>query len=132
MSKETQYFAISYVKLLDAYVGESNQIGSWTLIGYTGPGTAISGQTDSTTTTNFNYGGGAYKGATGSALIGNSAVAGAVGWCAQSKVALNEVAIGAKWTLTVSAAASKSVVTYVAAVPEGAASLTPNFTALSH
>ncbi|WP_405328384.1 hypothetical protein [Fibrobacter sp.] len=68
------------MKLQDAYVGESNQIGSWTLIGYTGPGTKVDGQTDSTTTTNFNYGGEAYKGA----------------------------------------------------VPEGAASLTPNFTALSH
>ena len=120
------------MKLLDAYVGESNQIGSWTLIGYTGPGTKVSGATDSTTTTNFNYGGGAYKGADGKATIGGEAVAGAVGWIATSKAALNEVAIGAAWTLTVSAAASQSLVSYEAAVPDGAASLTPNFSALSH
>jgi len=67
------------VKLQDAYVGESNQIGSWTLIGYTGPGTKIATQTDSTETTNFLYGGGAYKGSDGKATIGGDAVAAAVG-----------------------------------------------------
>ena len=120
------------MKLLDAYVGESNQIGSWTLIGYTGPGTKISGVTDSTETTNFLYGGGEYKGADGKATIGDGAVAGKIGWVAASKVALNEVAIGARWTLTVSAVESQSLVSYAAAVPSGAESLTPNFTAHSH
>lgn len=134
MSKETQYFAISYVKLLDAYVGESNQIGSWTLIGYTGPGTVVTGgaDKDTSTTANFNYGGGAYRGSTGSATIGNTEVSARVGWVAVSKVALNEVAIGARWTLSVSAAASQSLVSYTAAVPTGADALTPNFKALSH
>ena len=120
------------MKLLDAYVGESNQIGSWTLIGYTGPGTKVDNQTDSTTTTNFNYGGGAYKGSTGKATIGGEAVTAAVGWNATSKVALNDVAIGAQWTLSVAAAANESLVSYTAGVPDGAASLTPNFSALSH
>ena len=118
------------MKLLDAYVGESNQIGSWTLIGYTGPGTSAG--TDSTTTTNFGYSGGHYKGATGSAVIGGEAVAQQVGWIATSKAALNEVGIGAQWSLKVSAEASKSLVSYEATVPEGAASLTPNFSAFSH
>lgn len=67
------------MKLQDAYVGESNQIGSWTLIGYTGPGTKIATQTDSTETTNFLYGGGAYKGSDGKATMGGDAVAAAVG-----------------------------------------------------
>ena len=67
------------MKLQDAYVGESNQIESWTLIGYTGPGTKIATQTDSTETTNFLYGGGAYKGSDGKATIGGDAVAAAVG-----------------------------------------------------
>jgi hypothetical protein len=120
------------VKLQDAYVGESNQIGSWTLIGYTGPGTKIASQTDSTETTNFLYGGGAYKGSDGKATIGGEAVTAAVGWIATSKVALNDVAIGASWTLSVAAAASESLVSYTATVPSGAESLTPNFTALSH
>ena len=69
----------NHMKLQDAYVGESNQIGSWTLIGYTGPGTKIATQTDSTETTNFLYGGGAYKGSDGKATIGGDAVAAAVG-----------------------------------------------------
>lgn len=120
------------MKLQDAYVGESNQIGSWTLIGYTGPGTAVSGQTDSTTTTNFNYGGCEYKGADGKATIGDAAVEAKIGWVATSKAALNDVGIGAQWTLSVAAEASKSVVSYTAGVPEGAESLTPNFSALSH
>ena len=66
------------MKSVDAYVGESNQIGSWTLIGYTGPRTKIATQTDSTETTNFLYGGGAYKGSDGKATIGGDAVAAAV------------------------------------------------------
>ncbi|WP_256382325.1 hypothetical protein [Fibrobacter sp. UWB11] len=35
------FFVSSYVKLQDAYAGESNQLGSWSLIGYSGPGTKI-------------------------------------------------------------------------------------------
>ena len=122
------------MKLLDAYVGESNQIGSWSLIGYTGPGTAVTGQTDSTTTTNFNYGGCDYKGTgdDGKAAIGGAAVAAKIGWVATSKAALNDVAIGAQWTLAVEAEESKSLVKYTATVPTGVGSLTPNFEALSH
>ena len=104
------------------------------MIGYTGPGTIVTGgaDKDTSTTANFNYGGGAYRGSTGSVTIGNTAVSAQVGWVAVSKVALNEVAIGARWTLSVSAAASQSLVSYTAAVPSGADALTPNFKALSH
>ena len=43
----------TYVKLQDAYVSESNLVGTWAKIGYVAPGAAKAG--DDGTTTNFTY-----------------------------------------------------------------------------
>ncbi|WP_256375031.1 hypothetical protein [Fibrobacter sp. UWB12] len=36
------------MKLQDAYAGESNQLGSWSLIGYSSPGTSAGSDTTKT------------------------------------------------------------------------------------
>lgn len=125
----------TYVKLQDAYASESNQVGSWQLIGYSGPGTVVSTDKDSSVTTNFTYGGASLKGLTGSgasAAFGNSALSATTTWTATNRVALNDVAIGQTWSLAVSAAASQTVLSYTATSPSGAEQLTPNFSKLSH
>jgi hypothetical protein len=120
------------VKLLDAYAGESNQIGSWSLIGYSGPGTSAG--TDTTKTNNFGYGGGALKGTGANASVAINAASGAastLGWIATSLVALNDVTAGSSWTINI-AASAQGVVSYTAAIPTNAEKLTANFTQLSH
>ena len=127
--------ASTYVRLQDAYASESNQVGSWQLIGYSGPGTVVSTDKDSSVTTNFTYGGASLKGLTGSgasAAFGNSALSATTTWTATNRVALNDVAIGQTWSLAVSAAASQTVLSYTATSPSGAEQLTPNFSKLSH
>ena len=124
------------MKLQDAYASESNQVGSWQLIGYSGPGTVVTGDKDSSVTTNFTYGGASLKGLTGggasAAFGGNSALTAKTTWTATNRVALNDVAIGQTWSLAVSAAASQTVLSYTATSPSGAEQLTPNFSKLSH
>ena len=120
------------MKLQDAYAGESNQLGSWSLIGYSGPGTSAG--TDTTKTNNFGYGGGALKGTGNGASVAINATSGAtatLGWIATSLVALNDVPAGSSWTVTVGASA-QAVVSYTAAIPTNAEKLTANFTQLSH
>ena len=126
--------AKTYIKLQDAYVGEHHQIGSWSLIGYIGPGSVVSGSTDrdSSSSSNFNYGGGAYRGASGSATLGGAAVTSKVGWVAVNKAALNDVSIGSRWTISVGAAESQGLVAYSASIPDKAEPLTPNFKSLTH
>ena len=124
------------MKLQDAYAGESNQLGSWSLIGYSGPGTVVSGATDTTTTNNFEYGGGSLHGtgATGASVAINatSGAASTIGWVARSRVALNDVPTSTSvWTIAVGANAN-GVVSYTAEIPTNAEKLTPNFKQLSH
>jgi prepilin-type N-terminal cleavage/methylation domain-containing protein len=122
----------TYVKLQDAYAGESNQLGSWSLIGYSGPGTSAG--SDTTKTNNFGYGGGALKGTGEGASVAISATSGAaetLGWVATSLVALNDVAAGSSWTVKISAGKT-GVVAYKAEIPTNAEKLTANFTQLSH
>ena len=126
--------AKTYIKLQDAYVGERHQIGSWSLIGYIGPGSIVSGAADrdSSSSSNFNYGGGSYRGTSGFAVLGGAAVTAKVGWVAVNKAALNEIPIGSRWTISVGAAVSQGLISYSASMPTNAGSLTPNFMNLSH
>jgi len=100
------------------------------LIGYTGPGTAVSeATTDTSFTTNFGFGG-ALGGTTGNgasvAIDPTNGATATTGWRATSRVALNDVTAGSQWTVSV-AAAGTGILTFTAAVPEGGAALTPNF-----
>lgn len=117
------------MKLQEAYTAERNQIGSWGLIGYTGPGSAATGTTDTSYTTNFGFGG-ELGGTTGDdasvAIDPDNGATETVGWRATSRVALNDVTAGSVWSVTVSAAGN-GVLTFAAAIPDGGNALTPNF-----
>lgn len=95
-------FFSSYVKMQQAYVSEAVAIGTWSVIGYKGPGdnTNASGATGgaSSKTNNFEY-----KDATGYsdntvALTGSSSV---VGFTANNIAKLNDCAQSSSWTITV-------------------------------
>lgn len=117
--------AKTYLKLLDTYIGENHQIGSWTLIGYVAPGSKVS--TDSSKTNNFGYGGGNLKGhGRGGSSVINASTGSTVGWIATSLVALDDVAINSSWTIAVSISNSGDV-RYSASIPPNAGALTPNF-----
>ena len=116
-----------YVKLQDAYVSESNKVGSWKLIGYVAPGSTSAATEGSTT--NF-----AYTAGSEIDVDQTSAVAidgfDAVTWQAKNLVALNECAIDDAnvWTVTTKAADNGNSVTYEAEVPSDCLQLTPSFT----
>lgn len=117
------------MKLQEAYTAERNQIGSWGLIGYTGPGTTVTNATDSSYTTNFGFGSelGGVEGEKASVAINATSGAPAtVGWRATSRVALNDVNAGSVWTVSVQAS-NKGVLTFSATNPTNGAALTPNF-----
>ena len=120
----------TYIKLQDAYVSESNAVGTWKLIGYVAPG-ATSAATQGSTT-NFDY----TAGGTTVSIDGSSAIAlstigtsGAITWQAKNKVALNECSVdnANKWTVTTKAATNGNSVTYDAAVSDNCLQLTPTF-----
>ncbi len=121
----------TYIKLQDAYVSESNKVGSWKLIGYVAPGSTSAASEGSTT--NFAYTAGTDLASNGSTLDidGSSGVgtAGKVTWQAKNRVALNECAVieANKWTLTTKAASNGNSVTYTAAVTDACLQLTPTF-----
>ena len=118
----------TYIKLQDAYVSESNEVGSWKLIGYVAPGStsaASAGQT-----TNFDYT--SPDLATDGSTFTLSTVGTTTGktmWQAKNRVALNECAVdnNNKWTLTTKAATNGNSVTYTAAVSANCLQLTPTF-----
>ncbi len=120
----------TYIKLQDAYVSESNAVGTWKLIGYVAPGATSAAAAGNTT--NFAY----TAGGTAVTIDGNSAVAlttlgssGAVTWQAKNKVALNECAIADAniWTITTKEASNGNSVTYTADVSDACFQLTPSF-----
>ena len=76
----------TYVKLQEAYFSESNYIGSWTLIGYTAPGS-------NGTTTNFTYAGGLTD-------KQSTSVTGDGAWKATNNVKLNDCPSAANWYVT--------------------------------
>ena len=89
----------TYVKLQDAYAAESNQLGTWQLIGYTAPGTKKSA--DEFSSTVFKYTGG-MSAAVELKAEGATAQTGA--WEAEALTALNDCPSGAKWSIAVTGA----------------------------
>ena len=118
----------TYIKLQDAYVSESNAVGSWKLIGYVAPG-STSASTEGSTT-NFAYTAGTDLPVAGSTLsIETVGSTGKVTWQAKNLVALNECAVADanKWTITTKAATNGNSVTYDAAVSDNCRQLTPSY-----
>ena len=119
--------ASTYVKLQDAYVSESNKVGSWTKIGYVAPGGTSAG---AASTTNFSYIPGS---ADDAALGGEGGYSAAKEWAAANIVALNDCAAqasnvaiaSANWSITVTPATNGNSVTYTAAT--NCSQLTPTF-----
>ena len=120
----------TYIKLQDAYVSESNKVGSWKLIGYVAPG-AKSASTEGETT-NFKY-------VAGSPAVDGDAAAitgysGTKVWGAANLVALNDCAIQsspalatANWSISITANSNGNSVSYSAAVSSDCQQLTPTF-----
>lgn len=115
------------MKLQDAYASESNQLGTWQLIGYTAPGTKAS--SDSYSTTTFTYTGAIDAAAplTEDGVVKDDA------WKADAQVALNDCKKNSTWVLKVTG--KTNGVTYENTITNngGGASadceaLTPNFT----
>jgi len=77
----------TYVKLQQAYFSESNQVGTWTLIGYKGPGNNTSATASETT--NFNYG----SGMTAATSVGQAPTT-KTAWYANNRTQLNDCAVG--------------------------------------
>lgn len=121
----------TYVKLQDAYVSESNKVGSWKLIGYVAPGAKKA--EDEGETTNFAYkAGNPAADADAAKDITDFKTATKV-WGAANIVALNECDIQAKtaalddahWSISITANSNGNSVTYTAAT--GCTQLTPTF-----
>ena len=118
----------TYVKLQDAYVSESNKVGSWKLIGYVAPGAATASVEGATT--NFKYLAGSDVAVAADAQDVKDFSA--ITWAAANKVALNDCAAqpdadaaGANWTLTTAGASNGNSVSYTAAT--NCSQLTPSF-----
>ena len=112
----------TYIKLQQAYVSESNSLGGWTMIGYSGPG--ASDAAASSHTTNFGY---------SSALDANSTYTSntAHDWSATSTVPLNDCGTGGEWAI-VSTPGDGGTVTFEASITgSGCAPLTPSYCKLS-
>lgn len=107
----------TFVKLQEAYASENNDVGTWSAIGYKGPGQQAN-DGEASTTTSFGY------------ASGNTAG----NWVATSSVALNDCESGSTWTLTTSYTSSTGNLTTTANssnVPKCVTALTPNFCKIS-
>ena len=120
--------ARTYEKMQETYIGETHQLGSWSIIGYIGPGSIIS--TDSTQSSTFGYGGGTLKGGGATVTLSGSSGTATIGWIATSLTGLNDVAVGSSWTIAVGTDNSGNI-RYTATIPANAEPLTPTFTQLS-
>ena len=111
----------TYVKLQDAYVSESNLVGTWAKIGYVAPGAATAGVQG--TTTNFTY-----TGAITSDTLAVANLPNTEGWKAVARVALNDCAVNSAWTVSVKGNDNKNSVSYEADPPANCGdALTPTF-----
>ena len=119
------------MKLQDAYVSESNKVGSWKLIGYVAPGAKSASETGSTT--NFTYvAGNPVVNGDAAAITGYSSETKV--WGAANIVALNDCAIQtspaiatANWSIAIKANSNGNSVSYKAAVASSCEQLTPTF-----
>ncbi|WP_297702095.1 hypothetical protein [uncultured Fibrobacter sp.] len=111
------------MKLQDAYASESNQLGGWTLIGYTAPGTKKSG--NQYETTNFSYTSTPAADATVALTEAGAAMAG--GWIATARVALNDCKASETWTLNVTGKTDGVTYANVMSDATNCTPLTPSF-----
>lgn len=110
------------MKLQDAYAAESNQLGGWTLIGYTAPGTKGDKKFE---TTNFTYTSTPEWSATVALTEAGAAMAG--GWIATANVALNDCKASSTWTLDVTGATAGVTYTNTLSDQTNCTPLTPSF-----
>ena len=111
----------TYVKLQDAYVSESNKLGTWTLVGYVAPGASTASDA-SPSTTNFTY-----YGTIAAETEISSGVSANNAWVAQNRVALNDCAINTgNWHVDISTNSNGNSVSYDAQT--ACTQLTPSFT----
>ena len=100
-------------------MSESNALGGWVLIGYSGPG--VSDAANSSHTTNFGYAGSITATSTGTAADNSP------DWSATSSVPLNDCASGNAWKI-VSTAGDGGTVTFAASNGDAACvALTPSY-----
>ena len=118
-ASEVPTAAGTWINLQDAYTVESNQVGTWTQIGYNAPGTK-SGES-SAYTNNFGYA----DAVTGT---GNSAKA---TWTAEAKVKLNDCPIGGLWKAQAESLNNSSEGTTYVKVTAPASGSTDNCTGLT-
>ncbi|PBC74246.1 hypothetical protein SAMN02745108_00266 [Fibrobacter intestinalis] len=119
----------SYVKLQQAYVSESVAIGTWSVIGYKGPGhntNASEATGGASSKTNYFE----YKDATGYsgntvALTGSSSV---VGFTATNIAKLNDCEQSSSWTITVAPGTAAGEATFTPnTLGQDCLQLTPNW-----
>lgn len=136
-ASEVGVFAGVYVKLQDVFATESGAVGSWSKIGYEGPGNAD--VSTKSTTSYFDYED-LFVSASGindgTILIGSITTA-IDGWSARSKTKLNDCPSQSQWKIQVDGHFSNgSLVSYIAVAPlytgssDFCRSLTPNFTSV--
>ena len=111
------------MKLQDAYAAESNQLGTWTLIGYTAPGTKNSDGTFESTV--YKYSGSMTKEV---ALAETGATAQAKAWLAVAQVALNDCKKNSEWQIAVTGATTGVTYANTYSDQTNCEALTPNFT----
>lgn len=105
----------TYVKLQTAYVAEASQLGTWSIIGYSGPGTNTVPNTATTTggqtsrTTVFNYADATSYTAGTVDLTSSTSL---IGWSAKNRVKLNDCVIDSEWKITISKGQAVGEATY--------------------
>ena len=123
----------TYVKLQTAYVAEASQLGTWPMIGYSGPGTSNTvqnaksngGQTSFTTVFNYSDATSGYNEGTVDLTTNTSLV----GWTAKNKVKLNDCTIDSEWTITIEKGTAAGEAKYTADTSDdnNCTVLTPTF-----
>jgi len=121
-ASEVPTAAGTYVNLQDAYVVEANAIGTWSQVGYTGPGTSSAGGTD----------GGVFAYKETAPASGSQA---GTTWKAEAKQKLNDCDKGGQWGLAVGIqggeAEGQSNAVYATGASSGCGDLTPSFNKLT-
>lgn len=118
----------TYVKLQQAYISEAVAIGSWSVIGYKGPGdnTNATGASGGATSKTNNF---SYKDATG--YTDNTAAlntSGKIGFTAHNEAKLNDCVPGDHWTITVKSGTAAGEATFTpSTLDQTCLQLTPNW-----
>ena len=119
-ASEVPTAAGTYINLQDAYVVEANALGTWSKVGYTGPGTSSAGGSEGGI---FYYLEGTISSNTGTL------------WKAQARQKLNECNKDGKWGLAVGIqggeAEGQSNAVYKTGASTGCGDLTPSFDKLT-